>query len=177
LAVWAEFIEPDTIVCGGRESFERAACLTSLSAGTSLEETVEQAAAAWHVGPDSQPLVEGKTLLKLACTLCLLGQDPETIEPEVLAKDREKWARTHDPAIAERAVRRGKLGWLVGAKMEVLPHVRRPQMALRWTSPGGKIPKIVPVKWSIVHREKVAHVPTGRMDAEVTDRAGNADES
>jgi hypothetical protein len=94
---------------------------------------------------------------------------PSMVEPDVLRRDLPKWERSHDPAIVARAIRNGKRGWLVGAKLEVIPHVRRPHMALRWTGPGGKVPRIVPVKGSIVHREIIEHLPTGRLDDEDKD--------
>jgi len=136
-----------------------------LRAGITLEAMIEQTAATVP-GFAEQQMADVTTLLKLVCSLCLLGDDPEILEPDVKAKDRGKWERTRDPAIVERAVRGGKRGWLVGAKIEVLPHVRRPHMALRWTGPGGATPRIVPVKGSIVHREIVERLPTGRLDAE-----------
>ncbi len=141
--------------------------IIGLPPNTTLEESIQEAIRAAVQATPSHPVetsTDRYTLIKLACTLCLLGNDPEIIEPDVLAKDREKWERTRDPAIVERAVRRGKRGWLVGARIEVIPHVRRPHMALRWTGPGGAVPKIVPVKGSIVHREKIEKLPTGRMD-------------
>ena len=163
LAICVDFGERTTIPGVVRDFAEANFFWINLRPGETVEQSLVDAATE---GRALAHVTEVTTFLKLACTLCLLGQDPEIIEPDVLAKDREKWEHTHDPAIVERAVRRGKRGWLVGAKLEIIPHVRRPHMALRWTGPGGATPRIVPVKGSIVHREKVEHVPTGRLDAD-----------
>src|SRR5690606_13981801 len=64
----------------------------------------------------------------------------------------------------ERAVRRGKRAWAIGRHITVDPHYRRPHVALRWTGEGRKVPRIVPVRGSIVHRSRVAKVPTGHLD-------------
>lgn len=98
--------------------------------------------------------------------ICLLSNDPALIEPDVLDKDRAKWAETQDPAIVERAVRRGKVGWLVGAHWETMPHYRRPHVGLRWTGEGRQVPKIVPIKGAVVHRQKLTEVPQGYLDDE-----------
>ena len=98
---------------------------------------------------------------RLACTICLLENDPSLIEPDVLSKDRAKYDLTHDQTIVDRAKRRGKIGFNVGKGIEVIPHVRRPHPALMWTGHGREIPRIVMRKGSVVHREAVTHVPTG----------------
>jgi len=79
---------------------------------------------------------------------------------------RAEWERSQGrQAEAEKYVdkahRRGKVGWNVGQSIEVIPHYRRPHMALVWTGHGRVIPKIVPRKGSIVHREVVEKVPMG----------------
>lgn len=102
---------------------------------------------------------------RLACTICLLENDPELIEPDVLAKDRDK---PITPAIVDRAKRRGKFGFNVGKGIEVIPHVRRPHPALVWTGHGRTNAKIVMRKGSVVHREVVTHVPTGFQDGQPT---------
>ena len=171
LLTWVD-VGKRTPLDGGNEFVEVNAHSIPLRAGTTLEQSLEEAAQRTSM-PRNEFMTEMISASRLAGTLCLLGQDPQIIEPDVLAKDRAKWERTHDLAIVERAVRRGKLGWLVGGKLEVMPHVRRPHMALRWTGPGGKEPRIVPVKGSIVHREKVEHLPTGRLDQENMDDDGS----
>jgi hypothetical protein len=83
------------------------------------------------------------------------------IEPDVLSKDRAKFDQTGDEKYVAKAHRRGKVGWNVGRRVEVIPHYRRPHMMLAWTGPGGATPKIVPRRGSVVHRNVVEKVPTG----------------
>lgn len=105
-------------------------------------------------------------VIRHALAISLLANDPDLIEPDVLDRDREKWDRTHDSAIVERAHRRGKKGWVIGRHMDVSPHYRRAHFGLRWTGQGHAIPKIVPVKGAIVRRKKLSEVPTGYLDKE-----------
>ena len=43
----------------------------------------------------------------------------------------------------------------------MIPHYRRPHMALVWTGHGRAMPKIVPRRGSVVHREAVEKLPSG----------------
>lgn len=104
--------------------------------------------------------------IRLICTLSLLDQDANLIEPDVLADDRRRYEETSDPALVAKAVRRGKRGWNVGAHLEVSPHWRSPHFALRWTGPGHSVPRIVPVKGAMVRLRALKDIPTGRFDAE-----------
>ena len=99
--------------------------------------------------------------VRLCCSLCLLENDPSVIEPDVLSKDRARYEQTGDPKYIDKAHRRGKVGWNVGHRMEVMPHYRRPHMALVWTGAGRAVPKVVPRRGSVVHREKIEKVPSG----------------
>jgi len=100
--------------------------------------------------------------VKLACTLCLLGNSPELIQPEVLNADEHKLKGQHNiDALVAKARRRGKYGFTIGKDIEVMPHYRRPHLALVWYGSGKKKSKIIPRKGSIVHRSKVEKIPTG----------------
>lgn len=124
--------------------------------------------------PDDPSLHEGlqiprETLidaLKLCISCCLISQDKEEglIVPDVLTADREKFERSGDIKYFEKAKRRGKFGWNVGAKLDVSPHWRRAHAALYWTGTGRNTPKIIFRKGSIVHREVVKSIPTGKFD-------------
>ena len=46
----------------------------------------------------------------------------------------------------------------------VSPHMRVPHFAIRWTGKGRTKPKLVPVKGSLVNREKILPIPTGYLD-------------
>lgn len=106
--------------------------------------------------------------LRYVIGVCLLGEDSELVDPDILSKDRIKWddAKTVEErqAIIDRAQRRGKRGWLIGAHIDVAPHMRRPHVGLRWTGEGRRQPKIVPISGSIVRRKRVSEVPTGYVD-------------
>jgi hypothetical protein len=98
--------------------------------------------------------------VRICCTLCLLEQDPSLIEPDVLSRDRLKFEETAAAKFVAKAHRRGKIGWNVGRRIEVIPHYRRPHLALVWTGQGRSVPKIVARRGSIVHRRQVEQVPT-----------------
>lgn len=104
--------------------------------------------------------------VRIALATLLLDRDPEFLQPHLLSKDAGKWQwadEEHRAALCKKAEKtRGRRGFLVGAKMETVPHIRRPHMARRWYGKGRKKLKFVMVKGSIVHREKVVQVPTGR---------------
>ena len=107
------------------------------------------------------PLETQKDVVRLCCSLCLMQHDPEIISPDVLNADQEKYEKTKDQKFIEKSHRRGKVGWIVGAKLEVIPHVRRPHPAIVWTGKGRTVPKVVFRKGSIVHRKAVEKLPSG----------------
>lgn len=128
--------------------------------------TVEQSLASLPRIPNTKGYIDiPEPLLadcvRLCCCLCLLENDPEIISPDVLSKDQDKFDQTGDQKYVEKAHRRGKIGWDVGRHVEVAPHYRRPHMMLAWTGPGRAVPKIVPRRGSIVHREMVEKVSSG----------------
>ena len=86
----------------------------------------------------------------------------------MLADDREKFQRTRDTKYVEKAIRRGKRGWIVGAGIEVIPHLRRPHPALVWTEKGRSVPKIVMRKGSVVHRGGVEKLSSGLLGSQGT---------
>ena len=99
--------------------------------------------------------------MKLFVGICLLSDDNDLIQPDVLSKDRSKYQRTLDLNLVEKAKRKGKFGFLIGNLSETSPHYRNPHLCLVWTGSGRKIPKVVLRKGSIVQRKKAATIPTG----------------
>jgi hypothetical protein len=99
--------------------------------------------------------------VRLCCSLCLLENDPSVIEPDVLSKDRDKFEASGDAKYVDTSRQLGKIGWNVGWRIEVAPHYRRPHMALVWTGRGRAVPRVVPRRGSVVHRELVEKVPSG----------------
>lgn len=126
--------------------------------GKSVEEIISTVP---HYNPEENTCIE--EALRFVMGLCLLANDPEVIKPDVLDRDRIKYEEKPDQTIVDRAHRRGKVGWLVGADWEMIPHYRRPHFALRWTGEGRKVAKIVPVKGAVVHRSKLTDVPEGYL--------------
>lgn len=104
---------------------------------------------------------------KIVATICLLRGNPELIEPEPLAADKAKWEATHDPALLEKAARRGKVEFSVGKRIEVTAGFRHPHFAIRWMGHRPNLEPILrPVKGCIVNRDKIMKVPTGYLDLE-----------
>jgi hypothetical protein len=107
------------------------------------------------------------SVARIVCTLCLMADDPEVVEPVVLKDDEGRYERSRDIALVEKARRRGNFGWHVGRGIEVSPHVRTAcPAALYWTGEGRKIPKIRFRRGSIVHRRKLSEMPTGFLENE-----------
>jgi len=115
----------------------------------------------------------GVLCLKAVLSVCLLASDPELILPDVLVDDRRRFDESTDLELRQRlidkAALRGVVGWRIGEAYETVPHFRRPHFALRHTGKGGTIPRIVPVKGAIVHRQRVTTVPTGFIEDDGTE--------
>lgn len=101
---------------------------------------------------------------RFVTVLCLIKNDPDLIEPQVLAADQQRYEQQSDPTLIAKAERKGKRGWSVGRHIEVAPGYRRPHFAIRWCGPGGVEPKLRPIKGCIVKRKLITDVPTGYLD-------------
>lgn len=103
--------------------------------------------------------------VRLALTVCLINDNPEFLEQQVLAKDEGKFKLANTDAeqqkLFDRAKRRGKFGFTLGKHIEMIPHARRPHPCLVWTGKGKKIAKIILRKGSFIHKSKIEQVPTG----------------
>lgn len=106
------------------------------------------------------------TCLRLLCAICLLDESSGMLVPDVLTDDQEKFDSNPESRerLIDRAKRRGKFGWTVGKNLEVSPHIRRPHFGIRWTEAGRTVPKLVPIKGSVVKRKTIYEVPTGYLD-------------
>lgn len=107
-------------------------------------------------------------LARVLVCVSILASDPDFITPDLLSKDRDSASRPGTTsedleAMIQRAHRRGKVGWDIGKHVECSPHFRRPHFALRWTEKGHSVPKIVPVKGTIVKRQDITKIPTGYL--------------
>lgn len=104
-------------------------------------------------------------IIRIIATVCLLENDPNIIEPDVLDRDSHLLPGIGDEdlnRLTKRAHNRGKIGWIIGRKIEMIPHVRGPSpFALYWTGHGRTIPKLRYRRGTIVHRSVVEKVPSG----------------
>lgn len=127
-----------------------------------VEESLDALPASWTASTGKQlDPQEVANAVRIACMLCLMGNDPDLVQPEVLSKDLPKLTPDRLDDMVARARRRGKVGWTVGREFESCPHYRRSHPALMWTGVGRTVPRIVMRKGTIVHREKVTQIPTG----------------
>jgi len=120
----------------------------------------------------SPPVGMDALCAQLVCGLCLLADDPSLITRDVLAADQHKVAAASPEQLerlVDKAVRRGKRGFSVGASWEQIPHYRRPHFGIRWYGPrdGQQTAKLVAISGAIVHRNKLSEVPTGYEDEEL----------
>lgn len=108
---------------------------------------------------------EGLRLMKFLAAIGIIAKNPSSdlIQPDVLDKDRIKWDETHEQAIVDRAVRRGKLGWDIGREIHCSPHWRRPHAALYHVGKGRKDTRIVFRKGAVVKRDDITKIPTGYL--------------
>lgn len=98
-------------------------------------------------------------LASIALGVMMLAADPDFIKPVLLKADEGKTTPLEE-RIA-RAKKRGVYGFTIGEDIETCPHFRRPHFAVRWTGKGATIPKLVPVKGSVVNKKLMTTVPTG----------------
>lgn len=112
---------------------------------------------------------EQRRATALALSLSMLGEDSDLVRPEVLSDDERRASIANREALANKARRRGKVGWSVGAGVEVSPHIRVPHPALYHVGPGRKEQVILFRAGSVVHRSKIEQVPTGYHDEESGD--------
>lgn len=103
--------------------------------------------------------------LKVLLTTMLLRKDPEFVKPDVLARHRDEFERTGDERLVKKAKEQGIVGWNVGKHFETIPHLRRPHLGIRWTGKGSTVPKVVPIRGAVVHRDRMTKVPTGHLDS------------
>jgi hypothetical protein len=138
-------------------------------------ETIEEISNEWDISDCGNGGIDRKNseTLKLICSLCLLGNDPTIITPDVLNADKDKWERADAEKrrqLENKAKHRHKYGYLIGAKIECIPHYRRPHFRLARVGKGRRDYRIVSVKSAIVHREVVQQIPHGYEYSNITER-------
>lgn len=171
LGIWCDFGE--SRMTGDRPVPVYSCMFFSLTEDVSVEEAVRDLDQLTDDVKHEHLAVRAALRYVVAC--CLLGENSDLIDVDVLSKDREDWKRTGDPKYAERAVRRGKRGWLIGAEIEELakregdnaPHLRRPHFGIRWKGKGRTTPVIVPISGCVVRGRSLTDMPTGYLDDDV----------
>lgn len=83
-----------------------------------------------------------------------LGSD-FIVDDVPLAVDVDKWERTKNKALIDKARRRGVIGWDLGKYVEAGPHMRRPHFGIRWKGTGHSRPELVPIRGCIVNGKKL----------------------
>lgn len=136
-----------------------------------IEESIENSKNIF--GDDTEAIEVITFCIRVSVMIHLLEDDPSIIQPDVLAADRNRFDRSTDPEerqkLIDKAKRRGIVGWRIGEQYESMPHFRRPHFGLRHTGKGGSVPRIVPIKGAIVHRQKMTDVPTGYLAEDGTE--------
>ena len=107
--------------------------------------------------------------VRIVVAVCLLGEDSDFFEPDVLSKDMLEYVRSKRIELVHRAQRRGKIGWHVGRQIDKAPSIVAPYFAIRWMGHGpDKKPILRPVSGYVAKRAKITQVPTGYFDDEET---------
>jgi hypothetical protein len=155
------------------EGFCHAGGGFELATGTSVQESLDRQLEMPPIYEDGNDACGAAGLslvtpcIQLVVAVCLLAADPSFIQADVLASDRRRFDESSDPSerarLIAKAEKRGVVGWRIGEAYETVPHYRRPHFALFHTGKGRTVPRILPVKGCIVHRDHLAAVPTGHL--------------
>ena len=105
-----------------------------------------------------------KATLSTVAALSMIRDNPDIIQPIPLTRDAQNYEKTLDPALIEKAKRRGLNAFNVGRHIEAAPGFRKPHFAIRWKGKGRVNPTLVPVKGCMVRRQIITEVPTGYLD-------------
>ena len=108
---------------------------------------------------------------KLAITICMLGDDKDLIEPQVLTDDERKLTVDNLDRLVQKARNRGKFGFSVGKNIQSImsedgrsPHYRKPHLAVVHYGKGRVESKVILRKGSFINKDKLLEVPTGYLD-------------
>lgn len=125
--------------------------------------------------PDSQIMQD---YTKLALTICMLGEDEDLIQPQVLTDDERKLTEQNKMKLVDKARRRGKHGYSIGKDLDFggldatksedgkCPHYRKPHLAVVHYGKGRIETKIVLRRGSVINKSKLLEVPTGYLNVE-----------
>jgi hypothetical protein len=113
-------------------------------------------------------------LIRLVVFIGLLAKGMDLVTPVVLAKDRQRYESTDDPAVRmwleRRAARVAGRGFDVCKRLDLersqSPHFRNPHLCLFWIGEGRARPVIKLRSGSVVLRASMDEVPTGWLGPE-----------
>jgi len=116
-------------------------------------------------------------VFKLAAFASMLHQGNDLITPVVLSKHQARYDVETDEAakkwLEDKAAQIQGRGFSIGkelyAQSLVSPHLRNAHMALFWTGPGRKVPKLLLRAGSVVTPKHLSRVPTGYLGEEKPD--------
>jgi len=100
----------------------------------------------------------------VACLGLLVDGDLGLLERDVCKRDEGK-PLTDD--VIKRAEKRKGQGWSLGRTLESTPHTRRPHFGIRHMREEGHedlVPRLRPIKGSVVRGKKMTEIPTGFED-------------
>ena len=100
-------------------------------------------------------------ILKIISSICLIGDNPDLVDPQILSKDLHKLNKDNLGQLLDKAKRRGKFGFSFGKSLDQIPHLRRPHMYWQAYGPKHSLRRYRTRKGSVIHKDKITNVPTG----------------
>jgi hypothetical protein len=106
-------------------------------------------------------------VIRVVCAVCLLDRDTDLVEALCLPQDQHNFDEASDDKLREKLLKRAKLqghrGFALGKQLTAAPGYRRPHFGIRWCGPGGKEPKLRPIKGCMINGHLIVDVPTGNL--------------
>lgn len=131
--------------------------------GMTIEEAIDALPPETGYAGPQLPYDFRRGIVKIIAAICLLGDDVDLKEFDVLNKDLEKYQKDYDPKFIDKAKRRGKNGWLIGRRCEdeKNPSYVNPHFQHYHTGKGRTQIVLKHKKGFFVKRDKLREVPTG----------------
>lgn len=143
---------------------DRATATMSWKIDTTLDEVVDVLISNSCSNNVQDSLI--REVFTICIAICMIGDDPEFLDAQVLNKDVDKVNDENRQFYIEKAKSNGKFGFSFGKRIEVCPHIRRNHMCMVPYGPNRSLRKYKLRKGSIIHRRKIETVPTGLLKDE-----------
>ena len=129
-----------------------------------LSVSYEQTPFDFDIAPDETITGMANAIASICVGACLLADDPEYVLPlaasELTFAQMDAYAkRGEQPPVKRNA-------WTLGKDLEMIPHYRRPHLAMMACGPRHSQRRMVMRRGSLVHRKSITELPTG-FDKEV----------